>query len=99
MQLFIELSMTDKSEKEKCSVFLYTIGQTGRDVYNTITLAEGERDKIDMLFSKFEAYCKPKQNVTIERHRFNTRVQAKHERGVRHSPKSSTTFEIWLNFH
>ena len=30
MQLFIELSMKDKSEKEKCSIFLYTIGQTGR---------------------------------------------------------------------
>ena len=79
MQLFIELSMTDKSEKEKCSIFLYTIGQTGRDVYNTMVLADGERDKIDILFSKFEAYCKPKQNVTIERYRFNTRVQAKHE--------------------
>ena len=79
MQLFIELSMTDKSEKEKCSIFLYTIGQTGRDVYNTMTLAEGERDKIDTLFSKFEAYCKPNQNVTIERYRFNTCVQAKHE--------------------
>ena len=42
-------------------------------------LADGERDKIDILFSKFEVYCKPKQNVTIERYRFNTRVQTKHE--------------------
>ena len=79
MQLFIELSMVDKSEKEKCSIFLYTIGQTGRDVYNTMTLTDGERDKISTLFAKFEAYCKPKQNVTIERYRFNTRVQAKHK--------------------
>lgn len=71
--------MKDKSEKEKCSVFLYTIGQAGRDVYNTMTLADGERDKIDILFAKFEAYCKPKQNVMIERYRFNTRVQAKEE--------------------
>ena len=79
MQLFTELSMTDKSEKEKCSIFLYAIGQTGQDAYNTMTLADGERDKIDILFSKFEAYCKLKQNVTIERYRFNTSVQAKHE--------------------
>ena len=59
---------------EKCSAFLYTIGQAGRDVYNTMTLSEEEQDKIEVLFSKFESYCKPKQNVTIERYRFNTRV-------------------------
>ena len=76
MQLFIELSMPKNSEKEKCSAFLYTIGQAGRDVYNTMQLTEEERDKIEVLF---EAYCKPKQNVTIERYRFNTRAQRKEE--------------------
>jgi len=76
MQLFIELSMKDRSEKEKCSAFLYTIGQAGRDIHNTMTLTDDERDKIDILFTKFEAYCKPKQNVMIERYRFNMRIQA-----------------------
>ena len=79
MQLYIELTMKNKSQKEKCSAFLYTIGQAGRDVYNTMTLSEEEQDKIDVLFSKFELYCKPKQNVTIERYRFNTRVQGRQE--------------------
>ena len=68
MKLFIELTMEVKSEKEKCSAFLYMIGQTERDIYNTMTLSDEEREKIDMLFSKFEAYCKLKQNVTIERY-------------------------------
>ena len=36
-------------------------------------------NKIDVLFTKFEEYCKPKQNVTIERYRFNTRTQSKEE--------------------
>ena len=71
MRLFIELAMADKSEKEKCSAFLYTIGQAGRDVYNTMRLTE-ETNKIDILFCKFDAYCKPKQNVTIERYCFKT---------------------------
>ena len=71
--------MKGKSEKEKCSAFLYTVGQTGRDVYNTMTFSEEEQDKIDILFSNFEVYCKPKQNVTIERYRFNTRVQGRQE--------------------
>lgn len=77
MQLFIELTMKGKSKKEKCSAFLYTVDQTGRDIYNTMSFSEVEQDKIDILFSKFNAYCKPKQNVTIERYRFNICVQGK----------------------
>jgi len=42
-------------------------------------LTEEETDKIEVLFAKFEAYCEPKQNVTIERYRFNTRAQRKEE--------------------
>ena len=79
MQLYIELTMKNKSQKEKCSAFLYTIGQAGRDIYNTMTLSEEEQDKIEVLFSKLESYCKPKQNVTIERYCFNTRVQGRQE--------------------
>jgi len=44
----------------QCFNFLYTISQAGRNVYNTMTLTEEETDKIDV------AYCKAKQNVTIE---------------------------------
>ena len=61
MELYIELSMARKSEKDKCSAFLYLIGQKGRDVYNAMNLNEEERDKIDILFTKFEEYCKSKQ--------------------------------------
>ena len=70
---------TEHAEKEKCSAFLYTIGQAGRDVYNTMRLTEEETDKIEILFSKFDAYCKPKQNMTIEQYCFNTRTQSKEE--------------------
>jgi len=79
MQLFIELTMMKSSEKEKCSALLYVIGQSGREIYNTMTLTEEETNKIDVLFAKFEAYCKPKQNVTIKRYCFNTRTQARGE--------------------
>jgi len=41
--------------------------QTGRDIYNTMTLTEEEINKIDVLFAKLEAYCKPKQNVIINK--------------------------------
>ena len=79
MELYIELSMARKSENDECSVFLYVISQKGRDVYNTMNLDDTQRDIINVLFTKFEEYCKPKLNVTVERHQFNTRVQDKVE--------------------
>ena len=79
MELHIELSMDRKSEKDKCSAFLYMIVQKGRDVYNAMNLEDTQCDKIDVLFTKFKEYCKPKQNVTIERYHFNMRMQDKAE--------------------
>ena len=79
MELYIKLSMARKSEKDKCSAFLYVIGQKGCDVYNAMNLDDSQHDKIDVLFTKFEEYCKPKHNVTVERYRFNTQVQDKAE--------------------
>ena len=38
MDLYLTLAMMDKSEK---GAFLYMIGQTGQDIYNTMTFAEG----------------------------------------------------------
>lgn len=76
-QLYLDLSMAGKPEKEKCSVFLYVIGLEGREIYNTFTFAEGEKDKIGSLFAKFEDYCNPKKNVIVERHKFNTKYQMK----------------------
>ena len=76
MELYIELSMARKSEKDKCSAFLYIISQKGRDVYNAINLNNMQRNRIDVLFTKFK---KPKQNVIVERYWFNTRVQDKAE--------------------
>ena len=42
-------------------------------------LSEKEQDKIDVLFSKFELYCKRKQNMIIKRYHFNTCVQGRQE--------------------
>ena len=50
MELYLNLSIPDRSEKEKCSIFLYLIGQTGRDIHSTMILTNEEKDKIDVLF-------------------------------------------------
>lgn len=80
MQLYLDLAFNDKAEKEKCSLFLYVIGQDGRDIYNNnLTFTEEEENKVAPLFTKFQAYCNPKQNVTMERNKFFSRLQAQSE--------------------
>ena len=44
-----------------------------------MNLSDTEWDKIDVLFNKFEDCCKPKQNMTVKRYHFNTRVQNREE--------------------
>ena len=79
MELYQQLSMADDSEKDKCAAFLYLIGRRGREVYNTWTLEEDERDNIRVLYNKFANYFQPKQNIILERYKFNLKTQAEGE--------------------
>ena len=58
---------------------LYIIGTEGREIYNTFNVVEGEQNKLQSLFDAFDGYCKPKENTTVERCRFNLRNQSKTE--------------------
>ena len=40
---------------------------------------EGEQNKLQPLFDAFDGYCKPNENITVERYRFNSRNQSKTE--------------------
>ena len=85
MQFYINATMSKKTEKEKYSFFLFSIGEAGREIFNTwiwpkVVNDEGEpTDEDDItiaaLFKKFEDYCKPKRNLIVERYKFNTRRQ------------------------
>ena len=55
MELYIEFSLAEKSEKEKWSAFLYLIGHSGRDVHSTMKFTNEEKDKVSVLFKKFES--------------------------------------------
>ena len=44
-----------------------------------MTLANEEKDKIEVLFKKLEEHCLAQQNVTMERYRFQMRCQRKDE--------------------
>ena len=79
MELMLQGPLAGKDEKQQCGYFLLYIGQQARDVYNTWALKSAEKDKIELLFELFEEYCNPKQNVTVLRYKFNTRVQRSNE--------------------
>ena len=64
-----------KSQKIQCATFLTLAGEAAITVYETLTFEDTEKDKIEPLVAKFEAYCLPKKNVTHERHLFILRKQ------------------------
>ena len=73
------MTATESDEKEdnvKTCILLSCIGPKGREVYGTFDYAEeGDNKKLDVVMDKFEAYCKPKKNITISRHKFFTHKQ------------------------
>ena len=74
VELYLDIAMA-----EKCKTLLYVIGRYGREIFNTFTFADREKDKLDKLIDKFQNYCIPKKNITMERHKFNTRTQGSTE--------------------
>ena len=60
-------------------MFLFLIGEQGRDIFNTIEWdkkvdAQGDQAEDDItvkkLFKRFEDYCLPKKNLVVERRKF-----------------------------
>ena len=78
-ELYINIAMSKKNEEEKCATFLYVIGSEGREIFNTFQIEDANKNKLDPLIKAFDSYCKPKENLTVERYRFNTRSQGKDE--------------------
>ena len=78
-ELFLDCALSDNNEEEKCKCVLYIIGQEGRDIFKTFEISADDKDKINPLLNQFEKYCIPKRNITMERHKFNTRLQHQNE--------------------
>jgi hypothetical protein len=50
-------------------------GPDAQRVYNTFDIVADDREKIDVLKTKFKEYCEPRKNLTYIRHVFFTRNQ------------------------
>ena len=66
----------EKTEDIKTSILLTCIGKHGIEIYNTFTFSdEADKLKLKPVLEKFEAYCKPRKNITLLRHNFLTHKQ------------------------
>lgn len=59
----------------KLKVFSYLIGETGRELWETLISASSPDRTVDRLISALNGYCSPKVNETVERYRFFVRNQ------------------------
>ena len=68
--------LSSKDAKIQAATLLHVIGPAALEIYNTFTWAdEGDKQKVEVILAKYEAYCIPRTNVTWERHMFNTHNQ------------------------
>ena len=76
----IATGIASKNDECKTSTLLYIIGDEGNDIYETFTFeTAGDELIFDKVNQKFELYCTPKKNITLERFHFNHCVQEKEE--------------------
>ncbi|XP_028417634.1 uncharacterized protein K02A2.6-like [Dendronephthya gigantea] len=79
MEYYLTATCTGKTEAQKVAIFMCMIGKDGQEIKDMFELKTGEDGQAvittAILFEKFEAHCKPKKNLVIERHRFITRDQ------------------------
>ena len=75
----IATGLQSRPEDQRLATLLSVVGNEALVVYNAFTWQENEIKSVETVIRKFEAYCKPKRNVTYERFIFNSRKQLKNE--------------------
>ena len=68
--------LSEKSEAVRSATLLHMAVPKALEVYNAFTWEnEGDDKKVNKILEKFQTYCKPRKNITWERHVFNARSQ------------------------
>ncbi|XP_062610827.1 uncharacterized protein K02A2.6-like [Saccostrea cucullata] len=75
VQLIFDGPLKEKDETVKISYLLIWVGDKGCDVYNTWTLSNDNKKKLDTYYKRFKAYVQPKLNPVFSRFKFNNEVQ------------------------
>ncbi|XP_023816251.1 uncharacterized protein LOC111948290 [Oryzias latipes] len=74
--LYVDLTVPADEEKMKVKLFRYLIGESGREVLETL-MGESAQDawKIADIIERFDDHCSPGTNETVERYKFFSRNQ------------------------
>ena len=80
-EIYIEAHHPDATNRRKCAILLDAIGDEALEIYSNVFTFEHPdlRYDLDTVRDKFEEYCAPRTNRTIEVHKFNSRIQDKGE--------------------
>ena len=78
--LYVDLTIPgeeDKDAKKKVKLFCYLVGESGRELLDTLMGDEPMSAwTLEGIISKFDDHCNPSINETVERYRFFTRNQS-----------------------
>lgn len=69
------MECNDKADPIKVAIFLNLIGDESLEVFESLNVTEDERAVYQTVLTKMEAFCKPKNNVVYERHKFYQKFQ------------------------
>lgn len=75
-KIYLIVSGIQETNKSACAHFLHTIGQDGRDIYNELSLSDGDLSLED-LYKSFDKYCNPKSSLAFNRYQFFNAKQGK----------------------
>lgn len=64
-------SLLSKNEEQECNYLMIWVGEKGRDIYQTWSLAEGEEKKLKTYYDHFEIYVKLKSNKVFVHYKFH----------------------------
>ena len=67
--------ISEKSEKQQCAVLKHVIGADAAAISKTFSFTEEEEDDLEVLLNKYDDYFEPIRNITVERYKFNKRIQ------------------------
>ena len=71
-----ELFMTATEASKKSAKIQSSMFKDALEVFNTFEFgSEEDKEKPVEILKKFDEYCNPKRNLTVERHIFNSRMQ------------------------
>lgn len=70
---------TEKDDAIKIATLLHVLGEEVQDLYFTLEVPAADAKKYDSVLAHLDSYFLPQTNQSVERHRFNNRVQEENE--------------------